>query len=193
MFMLSRGVSRLSVDCFGLPVLKTFVGNHFNLWGNFGYGNFLCMRTENLVFTPKILCLTIPLKFVVTSSLFGISKTFCQIMIFRRNFCLTLPKNFVRNHLAFQKVSNVRYQKKFMNKNGRSRFSVESFLSQGAEKFRCGSLRYIRKFRLPKNFMAKRSISLFPLNFIHLYCLKSSLGNPSLFQNLWGNENVYAQ
>ena len=111
MFMLSRGVSRLSVDCFGLPVLKTFVGNHFNLWGNFGYGNFLCMRTENLVFTPKILCLTIPLKFVVTSSLFGISKTFCQIMIFRRNFCLTLPKNFVRNHLAFQKVSNVRYQK----------------------------------------------------------------------------------
>ena len=55
---------------FGLPVLKNFLGNPFNLTGNFGNRNFLCMRTENHVFLPKFLCLTIPKKFVVTTSKF---------------------------------------------------------------------------------------------------------------------------
>ena len=43
--------------------------------------------------------------------LFGISKTFMHITVFFRFFCLTVPKNYVRNHLMFQKVSNVRYRK----------------------------------------------------------------------------------
>ena len=57
---------------FGLPVLKIFVGNPFNLTENFGYRNFLCMKTENHVFLPNRLCLTIPKKFVVTTSKFQI-------------------------------------------------------------------------------------------------------------------------
>ena len=52
-----------------------------------------------------------------------------------------------------------------MNKNGMSRFSVESFLSEIAEKVRCGTLRYTRKIRLSKNFMPKRLISLFSVEF----------------------------
>ena len=68
--------------------------------------------------------------------------------------------------------------KKFMNKNGRSRFSVESFLSQGAEKFRWGTLRYIIKFRLSKNFMAKRSISLFSVELYSLILPKKLDGEP---------------
>ena len=71
-----RRALRFSVGFFGLPLLKNFVGNPFNLWENFGYRNFQCMKTENHVFLPKLLCLTIPKKFVVTTSKFQI---FCDI------------------------------------------------------------------------------------------------------------------
>ena len=83
--------------------------------------------------------------------------------------------------------------KKLMQKNGISRLSVENFLSQSAEKFRWRTLRYIRKVRLSKNFSPKRVISLFSAEFFHEYCLKISVGNPSLFQNLWDIEDFYAQ
>ena len=53
-----------------------------------------------------------------------------------------------------------------MQKNGISRLSVECFLSQSAEKFRWGTLRYIRKVRLSKNFMPKRVISFFSVEFM---------------------------
>ena len=47
-----------------------------------------------------------------------------------------------------------------------SRLSVEKFLSENAENFRWGTLRYIRKVRLSKNFMPKRVISLFSVEFM---------------------------
>ena len=53
-----------------------------------------------------------------------------------------------------------------MQKNGMSRLSVEKFLSENAENFRWGTLRYIRKVRLSKNFMPKRVISLFSVEFM---------------------------
>ena len=114
--MLSRGRRDFPLVLFGLPVLENFVGNPFNLTENFGYRNFLCMRTENHVFLPKFLCLTIPKKFVVSTFKF---QDICDLENFLSNlefplyFCLTVPKNFVRNHLVFQKVSNVKYQKNY--------------------------------------------------------------------------------
>ena len=56
--------------------------------------------------------------------------------------------------------------KNLMQKNGTSPLLVESFLSQSAEKFRWGTLRYIRKVRLSKNFMPKRVISFFSVEFM---------------------------
>ena len=53
---------------------------------------------------------------------------------------------------------NCQVSKKLMQKNGISRYSVENFLSQIAKKLRWGTLRYIRKVRLSKNFMPKRVI-----------------------------------
>ena len=70
--------------------------------------------------------------------------------------------------------------KKPMQKNGISRLSVENFLSQSAEKFRWGTLRYIRKVRLSKNFMPKRVISLFSVEFFSRI-LPTKLGRESLF------------
>ena len=73
-FMLRGGNRDFPLVPFGLPVLENFVGNPFvgNLTENFGYRNVLCMRTENHVFLPNLLCLTIPKKFVVTTSKFQI-------------------------------------------------------------------------------------------------------------------------
>ena len=85
----SVGAAHFSVGFSGQPILKNLVGNPFSRTQYFGYRNFLCKRTENQVFLPNILCLTIPKKFVVTTSNFhiiGISKTFCHIMIFRQTF-----------------------------------------------------------------------------------------------------------
>ena len=53
-------------------------------------------------------------------------------------FCLTVPKNFVGNPavLCFRKFS---VAKKFMDKKGGIKISVENFLSHSAEKFRRGT------------------------------------------------------
>ena len=112
--MLSSGVSRFSFDFFGLTFLKNFVRNPSNLPEIFGYRNFLCMRTENLVFPPKFLCLTVRKNFLGTTS--KIQKdwdlgNFFAYHGFPSLFCLTVAKNFVRDHLMFQTVSNVRYRK----------------------------------------------------------------------------------
>ena len=68
----SVGAAHFSVGFSGQPILKNLVGNPFNLTQYFGYRIFLCKRTENQVFLPNILCLTIPKKFVVTTSNFQI-------------------------------------------------------------------------------------------------------------------------
>ena len=67
-----------------------------------------------------------------------------------------------------------------MNKNGISRFSFENFSAQSAERFRCGTLRYIRKVRLSKNFMPKRVISLFSVE-LFSRILPINLGRESIF------------
>ena len=49
-FMLRKGGFRnFPLFFFGITVLTNCVGNPFNLPENFGYRNFLCMRTENHV------------------------------------------------------------------------------------------------------------------------------------------------
>ena len=69
-FCSARGLRDFPLVFFGLPVLEIFVGNPFNRTENFEYRNFVYMRTENHVFLPKFHCLTIPKKFVVTTSKF---------------------------------------------------------------------------------------------------------------------------
>ena len=80
-----------------------------------------------------------------------------------------------------------------MRKNGISRLSVEFFLSQSAEKFRWGTLRYIRKVRLSTNFMPKRVISLFSVEFLSRLLPIKLAGDRSVIQDLWDIEYFYAQ
>ena len=121
----------------------------------------------------EVFCLTVRKTFLGTTSKFqavwDLDNFYAHNGFPSIFFCLTVPNNFVRKHLVFQKVSNVRYRKKKMQLNGMSRFSVENFPSQGAEIFRCGTLWYIRKVRPSKNFMSKRLITLFSVEFFFTY------------------------
>ena len=76
-----------------------------------------------------------------------------------KTFCLTVPKNFVGKHFSVSK--NFGYRKILcIREGGVSRFSVENVLSRSTEKFRWGTLRFFRKFRVSQNFMHKKGISL---------------------------------
>ena len=79
-------------------------------------------------------------------------------------FCLTVPKKFLRNYLKYQNVSNVRCRKVLCKRTEYHDFPSKIFCL-GAKKFRWGALRYIRKVRLSKNFMTKRLITLFSVEF----------------------------
>ena len=73
--------------------------------------------------------------------------------------------------------------KKLSIKNGISRLFVENFLFfllRVPKDFRCGKLRCIRKVQLSKNFMPKRVISLFSVDFFSRI-LPIKLGREFLF------------
>ena len=76
------------------------------------------------------------------------------------SFCLTVPKISVGNSSVYQKISGIEKFYASERERGVSRFSVENSLSHSTEKFRWGTLRCIRKFRVTKNFMQKKGISL---------------------------------
>ena len=82
-----------------------------------------------------------------------------------------------------------------MRRGGVSKFSVENFLSQSAEKIRRGTLLCFRKFRVPKIVRDKRRGGY--RDFLSkLFCLtvpKHSVEEPfcAVFQKISGSENVY--
>ena len=115
-------------------------------------------------FLPKFLCLKIPKKFVVTTSKFQNIwdlENFLSYHDFPSKFQSQSTEKLREKPSSVSESFKREVSKKIMNKNGMSRLSVESFLSEGAKKFRWGTLRYTRKVRLSKNFMPKRLISLF--------------------------------
>ena len=93
--------------------------------------------------------------------MFGISETFLHITFLLRFFLSHSSEKLREEPSNVSETFKCQVLKKVMHKKGRSRFSVETFSSQGAEGFRWGTLRYTRKVRLLKNFMPKRLISLF--------------------------------
>ena len=167
--MLSSGVSRFCFDFFGLTVLKNFVGNAINLPEIFWYRNFLCLRTENHVLQSKIFVSQYAKKSwepLLSFRILKISDTFLYITVFLRFFLSHSSEKLREEQSNVSESFKCQVSKKLMQKNGISRISVENFLSQSAEKIRWGTLRYIRKVRLSKNFMPKRVRSLFSVEFM---------------------------
>ena len=154
--MLSRGVSRSSFDNFGLTVLKNFVRNPFQLPEIFGYRIFLCMKTENHVLHSKFFVSQYAKNSwerLLRFKMFRISETFLHITVFLRFFCLTVAKNFVRNHLMFQTVSNVRYRKNLCKRTEYHDFSRKFFVSE-CRKFSLGNTSVYQKSSAIEKFLA---------------------------------------
>ena len=167
--MLSSGVSRFSFEFFGLTVLKKFVHNPFKLPEIFGYRIFLCMRTENDDLHSNIFVSQYAKNSwerLLRFKMFGISETFLQITVFLRFFLSHSSEKLREEPSNVSESSKCQVSKNLMQKNGKSPVSVENFLSQSADKFRWGTLRYIRKARLSKNFMPKRVMSFFSVDFM---------------------------
>ena len=93
---------------------------------------------------------------------FGYRKMLCitegGITFLRKLFVTQYQKISLWNTSVYQKISGI--EKCYALQRGVPRFSVENFLSYSTKKFRCGTLRCFRKFRVSQNFMHKKRISL---------------------------------
>ena len=98
------------------------------------------------------------------------------------NFCLTVPKTFLRGTLlCFRKLL---VSKKFALRDGRvSRFSVELALSHSTETFQWGTLSCFRNF-LVSNFLVNKAVLQIFLENFCLYLLKTIAWDPSDFQKV---------
>ena len=101
-------------------------------------------------------------------------------MIFRQIFWSHSTEKFREEPSNVSDSFKSEVSRKILNKNGISRFAVENFSARSVERFRCGTLRYITKGRLSKNFMPKRVISLFSVSFFSRI-LPIKLGREFLF------------
>ena len=114
-------------------------------------------------------CLTVREKFLGTTSKFQNFWVLGNFLAYPGFPSIFLSHSIEKLREEPSKVSEIfkcQVSKNLMQKNGTSPLLVESFLSQSAEKFRWGTLRYIRKVRLSKNFMPKRVISFFSVEFM---------------------------
>ena len=130
--MLSRGHRDFPLIFFGLPVLKHFVGNTFNLTENFGYRIFLCMRTENHVLQSKFFVSEYEKKsweLLLSFRMFENSKTFFAYHSFPSIFLSHSTEKLREEPSNVSESFKCQLSKNFMHKNGISRVSVESFLS----------------------------------------------------------------
>ena len=120
----------------------------------------------------EVFCLTVRKEFVgTTSKIQNVLDlgNFFEFHIFPSIFLSHSSEKLREEPSNVQDSFKCQVSKKLMQKNGTSRLSVENFLSQSGKKFRWGTLRYIRKVRLSKNFMPKRVISLFSVEFFFTY------------------------
>ena len=144
-------------------------------------------------FSNELYCLGVRKKSwepLLSFRIFGISKIFMHIKVFFRFFCLTVQKNFVRNHLKFQNVSNARCRKVLCKGTEYQGFPSKIFCL-GAEKFRWGTLCYIRKVRLSKNFMTKKLITVFSVEFFFTYTASKVRWRTPLCFRIFGTSKTF--
>ena len=106
---------------------------------------------------------------------FGYRKSFDKgggsITIFRRSFCLTVPKYFIGEHFG---VSEKFFYRKFSCIGGGASRFCRNFLSHRTENFRKGVLLFLRKFLVSKSFMDEKGVSRFSVENFWSQCRKIS-------------------
>ena len=117
-----------------------------------------------------------------------------RITVFLRFFLSHSTEKLREEPSNVSKTFKWEVSKNLMQKNGISRLSVQNFLSQSTEKFRWGTLRYIRKVRLSKNFMPKKVIILFSVEFMSrllpINAYKVGWGTP-LWSRFFGTSKTF--
>ena len=147
-------------------VSKGFLGEHFGVYGNFGYRKILCIREGGgITHFRRIFFVTQYRKMSLGNT--SVYREFSGI----EKFCVSDREGVshfsVENFLSHSTekyrwgtlrcIRKIRVSKNFMHeREGGSRFSIENFLSYSTEKFRWGALRCIRKFRISKHLMHQR-------------------------------------
>ena len=191
-------VSPSKTFCHTVP--KNFVGEHFGVSENFGYRKYIWISEGGITFsvknflshsTEKFRCGTLRCfrKFRVSQNFMhqrgGYHVSPSKI------FCHTVPKNFVGEHFGVSE--NFGYRKYICIREGGITFSVKNFLSHSTEKFRCGTLRCFRKFRVSQNFMHQRGgYHVLRQKLLVTQYRKISLWNTSVFQKISCIAKFYA-
>ena len=117
----------------------------------------------------EVYCLTVRKNFwerLLGFKMFGILETFLLTTVFLQFFCLTVAKNFVKNHLMFQTVSNVNYRKDSCKRTDYHDIQSKIFCLRVPKNFVGEQFGISEKFGLSKNFMPKRVISFFSVEFM---------------------------
>ena len=137
--MPSRGHCDFPLVFFGLPVLKKFVGNTFNLPENFGYRIFFMHENGKSRPSVEIFCLRVRKKIVGATSKFqnvwDLENLFFAYHSFPSIFLSHSTEKLREEPSNVSKSFKCEVSKKFMNKNGISRFSVGNVLAQSAKYF----------------------------------------------------------
>ena len=147
-------------------VSKIFVGEHSGVSGNFGYRKTLCIREGgSITFLRRKLFVTQYQKISLgNTSVYqknsGIEKFYASQrggyhISQSKTFFHTVPKIVFGEH--FVESGILGFEKFYASeREGVSPFSVVKFLSHSTKKFRWGTLRCIRKFRISKQIMHRR-------------------------------------
>ena len=109
------------------------------------------------------------------------------ITIFRRSFCLTVPRYFIGEHFG---VSEKFFYRKFSCIGGGGASRVCRFFSVSQdqnEKLSKGTLPFSESFLVSKTFMDKKGlIAIFNRNFYVSQCRKLLQRNPTVFEKILG-------
>ena len=160
------GISRFQSKFLCLTVPKNFVRESFCFSENFWFRKVLWMKRGDITISVENFWSHIAGK-ILWASLqcfrkFGVSKNFMNnrgITFFRRNFFVAQYRKISLGKFSvYRKLSGI---EKFYasEEGGVSRFSVENFCHTVPKSF-FGTVRCFRKFRVSRNFMHKKGISL---------------------------------
>ena len=123
-----------------------------------GFVEIFFISQDRRNFRGTILCFR---KFLVGKIILWIRGGGGGITIFRRSFCLTVPKTFVRESYCFWE--NFWFQKAlWMKKRGGITFFRRNFLVWQCRKISWASLQCFRNFGVSKKFMHNRGYHNFP-------------------------------
>ena len=189
-------MSQFFVKIFCLTLPKSFVSIPWIFLKTWGIEKFLCIIGGITNFRRNIFvsqCRKILWASLQCFRKIEVSKNFMHKRGYQnfpsKNFCLSVPKIFVRESYCFWK--NFWFQKVLWMK-ARITFLFLKFLVSQCRKISWASPQCFRKIGILRNSMHTRGYHVFPSKLFGLTVPKTFVGIPSMFHKIWGIEKIYA-